>query len=188
MRDRLRLPALTLLAGLLLLTLSALRAAEDPQLPGARRLWCESRIRRLTFALRMYAQDHDDCLPPARAWSTQVLPYIKQAEWWDCPEAGRPYGYAVNSNLDGSDLSTVTRPETVLLLFDSRLPGPNAVGGASTVASPVRHPGGNSFCYLDGHVRWFERPPSFGQRVPPPPPRPRKGSNRSERSPRSPRR
>ena len=65
----------------------------------ARRASCQSNLKQLGLAARMYADDYDD--HPFNGsgfgleihpWGDQLLPYIKNTDIFQCPTLGSPYG------------------------------------------------------------------------------------------------
>jgi hypothetical protein len=70
---------------------------------------CRSNLRTLGKAFRAYARDHDGMLPPAASWCDDISPYITPEQLK--PELFRcsclpmfDYGYAMNSELAGTDI------------------------------------------------------------------------------------
>ncbi len=85
----------------------------------ARKANCQSNLKQLSSSILMYAQDYDECLPPAyfgsgtwvAKWSAIVVPYVKNEGVFRCPsdvpntECGCgtvprfPCSYGVNQNV-----------------------------------------------------------------------------------------
>jgi hypothetical protein len=139
----------------LLAAATALAIAAAPK-PGADEV-CARRLKRLTFLLRMYAEDYDNRLPPitkatdlrrylepyvggsspAFPWAPEEEPDRKGAIFV-CPATRLPYELNPElSNVDiGWNFAKVKNPQSVVLLRDPR---PHA-DGRWTIG------------YLDGHV------------------------------------
>ena len=146
---------------------SAWGAMQDPRprMPAAD--FCQSNLKQLSLGLMMYTEDYDETYPPAGKWSTLVQPYVKITQAWNCPaDPGRP-SYAMNQNLSGGATTDVTSPVSVVMLFESNFHRPNASGTVEAVARPPRHLRVNNYAFVDGHVREFGKPPSFGKKLTP---------------------
>jgi prepilin-type processing-associated H-X9-DG protein len=134
----------------------------------AERRSCQSNLKQLSTALLMYMQDYDERFPPADRWTPNLQPYIKNNSVYKCPSDPKPHGYAMNKNLSRGSLADVERPAEITALFESNLHRPSANGTATAVAKPPRHMGGNNYAFIDGHVKWLDRPPPFGKPLPQP--------------------
>jgi hypothetical protein len=119
---------------------------------------CVRRLKRLTFLMRMYAEDHDNRLPAVRTSAdirrhletyvgghSESHPWLPEEEEADrkgpifvCPVTQRPYQMnpAMSGKEIGWEFAKVKRPGTVVLLHDAK---PHSAG-RWTVG------------YLDGHV------------------------------------
>lgn len=108
----------------------------------ARSTACVSNLRQIGQAFAMYAQDWDGSLPSAmpymavapegRAWMRALVPYVKDARVWVCPENTAPVpSYAYNMFLgfprmlgtaygySGLALDMITVPANTLLAYDT---------------------------------------------------------------------
>ncbi len=104
---------------------------------------CAARLRQLSRALMLYAQDYDEHLPPARPALPEVLyPYTHDAALWRCPAAVRVPSYALPAALADRPLSTLRRRSETPWLFES--------DDGSSLAR--RHAGGANYAFADGHV------------------------------------
>lgn len=133
----------------------------------ARTTSCQSNLKQLSLAMLMYVQDYDEKYPPKGVWSGGTMPYVKNYMVYLCskghllsptvylgtPPPPTPTHYGFNSALPGLTLQKIISPASTIALFETK--GPNE-GGASDVAQPGRHQGGNNFGFVDGHVRWFK--------------------------------
>jgi hypothetical protein len=90
---------------------------------------CQSSLKQLALALVMYAQDHQDHLPPANRWMDAAGARLDPA-LFRCPAQGRDarYSYAMNANLSARSLAEIPRPAETILLFESRQNVRNAAG------------------------------------------------------------
>jgi prepilin-type N-terminal cleavage/methylation domain-containing protein len=130
----------------------------------ARQTQCLNNLRQLATGILMYAQDHEEKLPPnpgQGAWST-TLEVVTDAAVYDCPSKdgtgaqNRPE-YCFNSFLFDTALGDVTSTATALMLADMQTgnPAPNyawRTGGDLD----ARHGGGLLVACVDGHVA-FEK-------------------------------
>lgn len=125
---------------------------------------CLSNVKQIVLGFLMYAQDHDEHLPPADKWMDEMYPYMRNEEILRCPEAPElGYGYAFNADLSGANLDEIDNPSEIVLIFDSRLGTRNAAGGPEALADPPRHNDGNNYGFVDGHAKWSRELPDFGK-------------------------
>jgi prepilin-type processing-associated H-X9-DG protein len=131
---------------------------------------CQSNLKQLALGMLMYAQDYDECFPPADRWSDVIYPYIKNWGILKCPgDPKHEYGYAFNRALSFKRLGEIPRPAETPLLFDSTLGKKNAADEGISWPSGGRHSGGNSCAFTDGHVKWFREKPDFALQSSPAP-------------------
>jgi prepilin-type N-terminal cleavage/methylation domain-containing protein/prepilin-type processing-associated H-X9-DG protein len=144
----------------------------------ARKAKCMSNLRQLVMAHKMYSDDHDRTIVPARAgsitWCQILQPQIKNDQIIICPEDDTPqivtgttdlphsYGinYSLAFNTAGSpfvwSMSSIDRTSDLLLFFDMK-PDANAMGASylthrlSRVST--RHRGRCGIGFLDGHAK-----------------------------------
>lgn len=136
----------------------AQRAAIERARATAEAVECQSNLKQLVVAARMFADDWDGVLPRAETWADDLRDYVRDNTIFRCPEApDLPVGYAMNRALSGRLIAEIENPAETVLFFESGRGGDNPAGGAAAVAPP-RHPGGGSFAFVDGHVS-VERPP-----------------------------
>lgn len=113
----------------------------------------------------MYAQDHDEVLPPADKWQDEIWPYLKNEQLFRCPAAPQlECGYAFNATLSKKPLGAIDDPAGTILFTESDQAGRNIAVDPAEKPNPARHNGGTNVAYTDGHCKWLAGPP------PPPPP------------------
>jgi hypothetical protein len=97
---------------------------------------CVNNMKQLSLAMRGYALDHNDQLPPAASWCDAIQSNVGSPKIFQCPsEPGRRCAYAFNTKLDGKKVSEVD-PQTVVL-FESDA-GWNGTGDADSL-KPHKH-------------------------------------------------
>jgi len=99
------------------------------------------RLRQLNAALRMYATDYDERLPPMTdpvALRLLLAPYLSDVQAWFNPANGN--AYAVNAKLSSQSLKNYKKAAGKTITFYEPRP---AAGN-----------GGRNVGYLDGQVRW----------------------------------
>jgi len=118
---------------------------------------CPERLKQLGTALRLYADSWDGFLPPAERWMTAIKDRVQKDEWLHCPEVARrdpgSYGYAMNRELSGKALSSISDKASTPLLYDSTATGPDAHDTVQSLPKPGRHMGRNNVLMADGEVR-----------------------------------
>lgn len=119
---------------------------------------CSSNLRILAQGIRLYAEDHDHFVD-ARQWSDQLLHHGLRhvidlpEEHFTCVDApGIAFSYAMNEALSQKRFSTLPKPETQLLFFDSKVLMPNVHGNTDLLPNPPRHGNVNRAIYVDGHL------------------------------------
>jgi prepilin-type processing-associated H-X9-DG protein len=116
------------------MTLPALARAKQK----AQSINCINNLKQLGLAVRVYAADHNDLLPPAATWCDAIQGGVGSSKVFQCPaEPGNRCSYAFNARLDGKKESEIN-PQTVLL-FESDA-GWNGSGGPE-VLKPHKHSG-----------------------------------------------
>ena len=135
---------------------------------------CITMERHAAWALNMYANDYDDCLPPAAAWMDATLPYTTDRGEFRCPSAVRAnpanYGYAFNSLLAFKHFSQRDDAATTPMVFESNQLGRNAnAPNLKTLANPPRHWNRDNIVYADGHLQYIKltisNPPDTGSKT-----------------------
>ena len=140
--------SIPVLAGM---TLPALARAKQR----AQTINCINNLKQLGLAVRIYASDHNDLMPPTATWCDAIQSNVGSPNVFQCPsEPGQRCAYAFNSNLDGKKVNEVD-PQTVLL-FESNA-GWNGSGGTN-VMKPHQHRNRTvNVAFADGSVRQLPR-------------------------------
>jgi hypothetical protein len=117
---------------------------------------CLSNLKQLALAVLMWAQDHDEVLPPAKDWGKELFPYLKNEEVFRCPAVpGLECGYAYNADIAGRKLAEIADPAATVLFYESTLGQLDAADRGESQPRPGRHNGGNARAYVDGHGKWL---------------------------------
>jgi hypothetical protein len=115
-----------------------------------RALACRNNLTQLGLAVRLYASEHGETLPPADRWCDAIAKEVPLEQIFRCPKAPRRQrcSYAFNARLSGLNIRQ-PHPATVLLF---ECPGGwNVSGGIHQI---IRRHGGAYFVVLvDGTVR-----------------------------------
>lgn len=112
------------------------------------------RLKKLNVGLIQYVSDYDDCFPTRPEWMDALDPYVPDQINYHSPAVSMPgYGYALNADLLGGNMSQVAHPDTTLTVFDSTDLSRNAVESTSTLPNPPRYGGNNTLGFADGHVK-----------------------------------
>jgi prepilin-type processing-associated H-X9-DG protein len=116
---------------------------------------CVNNLKQLGLAVRIYASDHNDLLPPAATWCDAIQSQVGSPKVFQCPaEPGRRCAYAFNAKLDGKKEAEIN-PQTVLL-FESDA-GWNGTGGAGNL-NPHKHSRRSvNVAFADGSVQQLPR-------------------------------
>jgi prepilin-type processing-associated H-X9-DG protein len=160
-----------------------LTGVELPELPvtgefveareNARRFSCQSNLKQIMLGIKMYAQDYDEKLPPAKQWIDVLQPYLKSGAIFNCPSVpkGQRYGYAYNAKLSQKNESILGESYKVVTLYETSALKRNAYGMGEGLT--FRHSDGANYAFEDGHVKWLSKAnvPSFnlGRTVAPSP-------------------
>jgi prepilin-type processing-associated H-X9-DG protein len=116
---------------------------------------CVNNMKQLALAVRMYANDHNNQLPPAATWCDAVQIYVGNPKVFRCPaDPDRRSAYAFNAKLDGKKDNEID-PQTVLI-FESQA-GWNGAGGAERLALRHHSSGIVNVAFADGAVRSLTR-------------------------------
>jgi prepilin-type processing-associated H-X9-DG protein len=117
---------------------------------------CVAYVRRLITAIRKYADDHAGYLPDGKTWVSEIP--VKDPAMLS---AGPRYqnAYAMNAELSGRKLAGIKNQEKTVLIFecDSSI----GQGTEKDLAKSFRHPDGNTYGFLDGHVGVLKVVPKF---------------------------
>ena len=119
---------------------------------------CQSNLRQIALAMRMYIADWDGGFPPANKWCDALRPYVRSFDLFTCPavaERGGRWGYAMNWKLSRRRLSEIERPVHTVLFYETESLRKSACGDGRDMPKEGRHMGGNNFAFVDGHVKWL---------------------------------
>jgi hypothetical protein len=153
-------------SGLILLGLIGLVIAGDHAAKNERNRFrlarCCANIKMLSLALLMYADDHQDRLPPADSWvgATLTDPHVK-LNTFKCPLDKAPgranrSSYALNAELGGKLLSAIADPADTPLLYEIPHPEKNPRGNPAQAGSAGRHGEKYVITYADGRAAIFD--------------------------------
>lgn len=144
----------------------------------ARKTHCVSNLRQLYMAQKMYSDDYDRTLCPARAgtvtWCNILQPQMKSTQIIVCPEDHTPqkvpgtddlpHSYGVNYSLTYNtmgvpfvySMSSINRTTDLLLFFDMKSSA-NGMGASyithRLTRMDTRHSGRSGVGFLDGHAK-----------------------------------
>jgi prepilin-type processing-associated H-X9-DG protein len=125
----------------------------------ARKAGCMSDAKQLSTAMLMYAQDHDERLPPAASWQTGLGIYLRSSAGTSCPSRPGVIGpYAFNSKHALRSLAKIPSPAAAPQLFESSAGMLNASDPLTSFTTP--HIRAGIVSYADGHVKAEASAPS----------------------------
>ena len=112
---------------------------------------CESNLRQVGLAVRLYADEHDGRYPSAASWCDAVEANVQDKNVFHCPfQPGKNSSYGFNKKLEGRMLSSI--PNDTVMLFE--IEGAwNFSGGTEDVIARSPHGRSYSFAFADGSVR-----------------------------------
>jgi hypothetical protein len=101
---------------------------------------CAHNIRAVGVALGIYAYDHGR-LPQSDVWVGKIRPYLLRPEELRCPAspAAGVSSYAMNARLGGARMADVHDAQRTVLVYETRVPGPNPAGLGADLPSPGLH-------------------------------------------------
>ncbi len=133
------------------MTLPALARAKQR----AQTINCVNNLKQLALAVKVYAVDHSEQLPPAATWCDAIQSNVGSPKVFQCSaEPALRCAYAFNEKLDGKKEGEVD-PQTVLL-FESDA-GWNGIGGAGAVKPHKHSTRSVNVAFVDGSVRQVPR-------------------------------
>ncbi len=111
---------------------------------------CVSNMKQVGLAIRLYAVDHNDTLPPAATWCDAIMPSLGSPQALVCrsDNSGPRCNYGFNAKLAGLKEDQIN-PQTVLI-FECK-GGWNVNGGPADMVT--RHGGTYTVGFADGSVR-----------------------------------
>ncbi|HEY3331240.1 MAG TPA: hypothetical protein VGK19_14520 [Capsulimonadaceae bacterium] len=125
---------------------------------------CISNLKRIGIAELQYTRDYDEMWPPAKRWSTALLPYVEGSVYNDTDRSAKGFGsfgcpaakgtlYAMNAHTAGSSYSDMENIAALPDHFESTTRLDNYVDLGESVPKPSRHGTGTAVQFVDGHVR-----------------------------------
>ena len=130
---------------------------------------CQSNQKQIALALRQYAHDFDDRLPPVASrslgWADLLQPYAKNWAIFNCPSTpantSPSTDYFFNGRLAGFDATRIKSPDTTILLGEGDDARPTStelrrfpIAALEDKRSPAwRHQERGNYTFADGHVR-----------------------------------
>lgn len=119
---------------------SAVRRVHDQAMANT----CLSNMRQVVLGLVMYAQDHNEHLPPKVSEYTDLIhPYLKNKLLYTCPlDAKGIFSYKFNSNLQGAALDRIPAPAQTVILYEGK-----------EGKFEYRHSGKTIVGFADGHAK-----------------------------------
>jgi len=115
----------------------------------ARSMTCEANLKKLSFALLIYAEEHKNHLPDAAHWREELRPYLKPGDNLGCPEVKSGDGYAMEPRLSKTDLDTLENPSETILLYETDAPDQKP----RPPLTKTRH-GAPNIAFVDGRVKY----------------------------------
>lgn len=122
----------------------------------AKQVWCQSNLKQLGMALKLYVDDYDTRLPPAHSWSDSLPAHVSIPGAFHCAEDRRPVSYAFHESLGRMRTARITNPGAQPLLYDSTLGVWNGTGQGESFARRHEHNhrnGWGNVAFADGHVK-----------------------------------
>ncbi|MCS7265742.1 MAG: DUF1559 domain-containing protein [Armatimonadetes bacterium] len=122
----------------------------------ARQTICMDNQRQIALAVKQYAVDYHETLPPAFQWTESVKPYLHSDVILSCPSARHlDCGYAFYQPLSGRKTKAISQPNFTPMLFDSTKGQCNYADNGQSLA--FRHLGGVIVAFVDRHIRWMKQ-------------------------------
>jgi prepilin-type processing-associated H-X9-DG protein len=116
----------------------------------ARSMTCEANLKKLSFALLIYAEEHKNHLPDAAHWREAIRPYLKPGKpLVVCLDAKIGDGYAMEPRLSKIDLDTLENPSETILLYETDAPDQKP----RPPLTKTRH-GAPNIAFVDGRVKY----------------------------------
>ena len=117
------------------------------QTPASVETTCVSNVKQLTLGLIVLAGDHKDVLKiTAATFKKAVMPYVRSANIFRCPDDAKGDSYSFNSALAGVAQPSIAKPAETVMVYE---------GVAGKLV--FRHGGRAVVGFADGHVRLVTR-------------------------------
>ncbi|HEX8834798.1 MAG TPA: hypothetical protein VF719_11390 [Abditibacteriaceae bacterium] len=123
---------------------------------------CLTNLQQIGMATSQYLGDYDLMFPRGAAWSDELMPYIKNTKYFQCPQRGVfPQGYAMHRSATGAYEHSFNEPEKMVLYFEADAPNANTLNTGSMLPQIPRHGEGHHIAFADNrvtHVRMVMQP------------------------------
>lgn len=142
-------------------------------------------MKQLSLGWLQYIQDYDERTPPMGAdlapdyiwWHDRIMPYVKNRQLFQCPDAFDMQALSNGCNSGGwsggyfgtcavwwspTKLGTIEQPAEVVAIAELHAATCNRRGAGycwwsrSTDTATCRHNGGTNNAFIDGHVKWLK--------------------------------
>lgn len=133
---------------------------------------CQSNMKQIALAMRMYAKD-SGTFPPALSdgkgalsagnWAGMLRPYSrKNSLHFQCPHdkgvrSPNKVSYGFNARLGGQTPRDLAAPARIIMNYEVVTDDWARVGNNPLAATAsARHLDGSNYAFVDGHVKWLE--------------------------------
>ncbi len=124
-----------------------MKASESNSLPT-----CWARVRTISTACLMYAQDSDGRFPAAEGWTTALAGYSQTLNT-KCPAAKSPAGYLINSGIASQTNEEIEKPSETVSFFEGVGTLEGTAGTQENLSKENRHGDALIFATCDGAAR-----------------------------------
>ena len=118
---------------------------------------CISNVKQIQDGVLQYSMDWDETFPPSSQWAALSDRYVVKPDGsavWHCPESVSPFSYASNQAIGGQAIKDMDELAATIYLFESDASIWNVTGGKANLPPTARHNGGNTYGFMDCHVKW----------------------------------
>jgi prepilin-type processing-associated H-X9-DG protein len=120
---------------------------------------CQSNLKIIGLGLSRYVRDYDEMSPPGSAWTAELMPYIRDAQVFQCPRRG-PFsqGYAIHRSGVATNWGNIDKPAEQIVFFEADASGLDALDAGLLLPDVPRHGAGHNIGFADGHVKMLDAP------------------------------